>query len=752
MEKEILKTWITNGTKSPFYAKKELELSEIPQRAMLYICGLGQFQLYVNGKKVGNRVLDPAWTDYDKLIYFVTFDITEYLCKGRNTVMAEVGNGWYICDMEAGYFFHFPPFMPPNPNGYRPYGKQLILSVHMELTGTDGTMTSQDTDASWMVKGHEIVHSNCYGSEIIDGRRKGLEWERATVVAPGEVPRVRLEEQKMPPVQVIRTYEGVFLGEVNGRGIYDFSQNVSGMLEFEVTGDRGETIHAYPAEKRRQDGDVDQRAKNWLDIDVCETYIIGESGVWEKFAMTFTYVGARYVAIDCAPQKVRNVRLKAITSATESTGEFSCDDARFEKIYHLVEKSVEANMLGVHTDCPTIERFAWQEENHLMAPAIMYLKQVKPHWEKFLKDARMAQHSAGDFFCDGEGGRFYPGEGLIPSQAPCYIPNVLPVPGLGDFYDIIGWGSSIIIGTYWHYMFYGDEQIIRDNYDAGKRYFAHLKTKVTEEGFIDHGLGDWGNPTGVYAKSNVETVFLYADAKLLAMFADILTLREDVKQFLEEAEQIKRNYNEKLLVYNEKSGHYGYRVWESKDEIVMTQAAQAMPLYWGMVPEDKEKDVVCSLRQAVEEAGSFVAGEVGHPYIIQVLSDYGMHDLICRMILKPEHPSYYAFVLAGETTLGEYWEDNPRSHCHDMMGHIIEWYYNGIAGIKPLVPGFKKVLIKPYLPESANEVSCTYHSIHGAISVTMKRENGRIALQTVAPETVEITVDRTFLECLGDER
>ena len=746
MEKDVLRTWITNGTKNPFYAKKEIVLSELPQKAVIYICGLGQFQLYVNGKKVGNRVLDPAWTDYKKRIYYVTFDITEYLCVGRNSVMAEVGNGWYICDAEGGYFFHFPAFMPPNPNGYKPYGKQLILSAHMELTDVEGNIASYDTDDSWQVRGHEITHSNCYGSEIMDGRRKHLPWTKATMVTGADVPSAQIEEQKIPPVQVIEIYEGVVIGEVNGRTIYDFSQNVSGMLEFEVRGSRGEHIHAYPAEKLAPDGDVDQMAKNWLDINVCETCIIGEDAAWQKFTMKFTYVGGRYVAFDCAPANVKNVKMRAITSATENAGTFSCDNSKFVKIYHMIEKTVEANMLGVHTDCPTIERFAWQEENHLMAPSIMYMKHVKLHWEKFLKDARMAQHTASDFFRNMNGDKIYPGAGLIPSQAPCYIPNVLPVPGLGDFYDIIGWGSSIIIGTYCHYMFYGDVQIIKDNYDAGKRYFEHLKSKVTEDGFINHGLGDWGNPSKIYAKENVETVFLYADAKLLGLFADIFDRHDEAEVFLTYADEIKKNYNERLLTYDAKTGRSCYRVWASKGEIVRTQAAQAMPLYWGMVPKDKEQDVLVSLKEKVEEDGSFVAGEVGHPYIIQVLSEHGMNDLICRMILKPEHPSYYAFIRAGETTLGEYWEENPRSHCHDMMGHIMEWYYNGIAGIKPLKAGFAKVLIKPYLPESVNEVKCTYHSIHGAITVAMKRSAGKVDLQTQTPKTMDVIVDRTFLD------
>ena len=238
-----------------------------------------------------------------------------------------------------------------------------------------------------------------------------------------------------------------------------------------------------------------------------------------------------------------------------------------------------------------------------MAPSIMYMKRSDRLWNKFLTDLRMDQHTAEDSFSDGQGGRFYPGDGLMPSQSPCYIPNVLPVPGMGSFYDIIPWGSTSILGTYWHYMFYGDEQIIRDNYEAGKKYLGHEAALRDEEGFIHHGLGDWGNPEHALLRENVETAFLYADSKTMAYFAGILGKTEEQAEFTELAEEIKANYNEKLLVQHPQDGYWYYQAWDHKDEICMTQAAEALPLYWGMVPEDKVEDVVRTFRQTLEEKG-----------------------------------------------------------------------------------------------------------------------------------------------------
>lgn len=755
----MFEKWITHNTAKPFYARKEIELNKPLKKAVAKVCGLGQFHFYINGNKVGDHELDPAWTDYRKLIYYVPFDVTDLLRTGKNVIGAEVGNGWYIkCDEH--YTFTFPKFMPPNPNPYKPFGSSLILSLELRLEYEDGTEDVILADDSFKVKDHPVIMSNVYGSETIDGRlfqtgwsNAGFDdstWQQASYVLETEIPKAEILEQTIPPVKVVKSYEGKPLHSINGRDIYDFSQNMSGILELEVKGKAGDEIRIYPAEKLAGNGDVDQVAKNWVTVDSCITYIIGQDDIWEKCRMTFTYFAGRFVGIEKGCDvEIRNVTAHAITSAHKTDGTFTCDDERYNQIYDMIEKTVEANMVGVHTDCPTIERFAWQEPNHLMASSIFYMKDGSRLWEKFLRDMRYAQHTKDDYFLGFAGEKVYPGDGLMPSQCPCYIPNVLPVPGMGSFYDIIPWGSTCILGTYWHYLFYGDKKIIEENYDAGMRYFQHLLTKVNDDGFINHGLGDWGNPKNDLARENIETAFLYADALCLAEFAQVLGNVEDQKKLLEKAEEIKNNYNQKLMVQHPEKGFWCYRCFDHPDEIFLTQAAQALPLFWNMVPEDRKEDVVKVLRYTLEKEGAFIAGEVGLPYIIQCARIYGMNELISRFILREEHPSYYAFILDGETTLGEYWETNPRSHCHDMMGHIIEWYYNGIAGIIPEEPGFTKVTIRPYLPESIHEFTCTYQSVRGLIKVHVKETAKEILLETEAAEGIEKEIDVTNLEKVG---
>ena len=751
-----LGNWISGKSQTPFYARREFNIKKQVQKATAYVCGLGQFIFHINGQKVSDHELDPGWTNYDKKIQYVKFDVTKLLHEGKNALGVEVENGWFLKEDEH-YTFTFPAFMPPNPNPYRPFGKELVLAIKLVLDYADETEEILYADENFQVKEHPVKMSNVYGSETYDASLEqtgwdktdfdASEWKAASVISEEDTPKGELVEQFQPAIKVIRSYPAKYIHSVCNRDIYDLGQNVSGMLKLSYRGKKGDVLRIYPAEKLDKDKNADQVAKSWGTVGNCITCVVGEDDVWQEYRMRFTYFAGRYFAVEKSSEavEVNDITGEAISSAWKTNGTFQCDDSRYVQIYDLVEKAVEANMVSVHTDCPTLERFAWQEPNHLMAPSIMYMKDGRKLWEKFFMDMRTDQLTENDYFMDLEGNRFYPGAGLIPSQAPCYVHNVLPVPGMGSFFDIIPWGSSGILGVKWHYLFYGDKQVIADNYEMGKKYLEHLKTKQNAEGFLNYGLGDWGNPDNQLARENVETAFLYADAITLAEFAEILGEKEDEVQLRQFAEEIKENYNQRLLVQDEK-GKWCYRSFEHTEKLVITQACEALPLYWGMVPEDKVSDVAEAFRQTFLEKRAFASGEVGLPCIIQTASRYGMNDLICSFIMKPEHPSYYAFVKEGLTTLGEYWEENPRSHCHDMMGHIIEWYYNGLAGIKPLEPGFKKVLIKPYLPESMNYMKCRYESVSGMIQVILTRKDGRVEVETDIAEGISFEIDCSNLK------
>ena len=347
--------WITNETAAPFYARKEFSVTKEVKRAEAKVCGLGQFVFWLNGQKVGDHELDPGWTNYRKLIQYVTFDVTEYLRRGGNVLGAEVGNGWFI-KTDEHYTFFFPAFMPPNPNPYRPFGKILVLALELVLIYADSTQETITTDESFLVKEHPVVMSNVYGSETWDGRLEqpgwcesgfdAVGWTEATVVTEEDTPKGKLLEQFQPAIKVIKTYDGRLVGTVNGQDIYDFGQNMSGILELELRGKAGDTVKLYPAEKLGPDGDVDQMAKGWLPVGSRITCVIGQDGAWERCRMKFTYFAGRFVAVEHGSAEIRNFKAHAISSAWAADGSFTCDDERYNRIYDLVEKAVEVRAVG----------------------------------------------------------------------------------------------------------------------------------------------------------------------------------------------------------------------------------------------------------------------------------------------------------------------------------------------------------------------------------------------------------------------
>ncbi|MBR1659005.1 MAG: family 78 glycoside hydrolase catalytic domain, partial [Oscillospiraceae bacterium] len=358
--------WISAGTASPFYARRSFFISKAVERAEAEVCGLGQFEFHVNGRKIGDHELDPGWTAYNKYIQYVRFDVTDELRPGENVLGAEVGNGWFLKNDEH-YTFAFPPFMPPNPNPYRPFGKSLVLAIELRIEYADGSTETITADGKWKTAAHEIVQSNVYGSETFDGslRQHGWDapgfddsgWTAAQIVLPEDAPKGLLREQRQPPVKVLRSYEGRLLHRTGGRAVYDFGQNMSGILELSARGRPGAVIRVYPAEKLDPEGNADQMARGWTMVDSLITVRLGPEPGPQRFRMKFSYFAGRYAAVEAEEgAELLELKAHAISSAWKRAGSFDCDDDRLNRIYDMIEKTAEANLLSVHTDCPSIDR------------------------------------------------------------------------------------------------------------------------------------------------------------------------------------------------------------------------------------------------------------------------------------------------------------------------------------------------------------------------------------------------------------
>lgn len=699
--------WITNNTNKPFYARKTISLNDLPQKAIISVCGLGQFDLKINGKTVSNDVLKGAWTDFNKHIMYYTYDIADLLKQGDNEIFAEIANGWFIGDTENERHFY------TLDKGYKPFGNYLAFICELNL-GDKKIVSNEE----WQVLKSATTLANIYGSEDYDNQYfqniNNLKWEKAVVLNSENKPKGSLVPVDYPPVIIKHTYHARKVANPSHNTyIFDAGQNMSGMFEIEVKGRAGAKIKVTPVEKLNTTGNIDKTTDTW------SVYTLSGQGI-EKFCPKFSYVGARWVQIenctvdtnDNSVPQIISVKGHFITSAAEDTGYFRCSNENYNKIFDLILKAVESNLNHCHTDCPTIEKLGWLEPNHLMAKGIMYCKNVNTLWSKIAMDIRDSQYTENDI--DNEYNA-----GFVPNIAPRYAKF------LGSFWDSIPWGSSIILAAWEQYMFYGNIEVLKQNYPASQKYIEYMTNQYnlyegdSEFEFICSGLGDWGiEQNKGNCRENVETAFYYHDLDVMSKIADILGEMEDSRYYANLAENVKENYNKALLKLNPQTGLWCYDAYDCENFSV-TQPNQAMPLCFGMVPDEYVNDVRNSLETACADY-HFHSGEIGLVYVIRALSDMGRNDIIHKMMLQDEHPSYIRFVNNGETTLPEFWRDDARSRNHDMMGHILEWFFEVVGGIKSY-DGFKSVVICSELLDWLDWVECSYKSINGLIYVKKQR-------------------------------
>ncbi len=696
--------WIGNETKKPFIAKKTFH-AENTDKAVLSVCVSGQFEVKINGKKISPYVYEGSQTDFNKHVHYSTYDVSEYIINGENEITIEAANGWYIGDNDNGkrYFYTMD-------KGYEPFGDCLAIIAQLKIG--DEYIT---TDTTWQVSKSKTVLADIYGSEDIDNTIE-YEWTSAKKVNP---PKGEIIPCNYPPVIRKYCYEPQSVDKE--RMIFDFGQNMSSQFYLKINGKRGQQIKLIPAEKLSANGDIEQTV---------DTYsILTLSGNDDIFEQKFSVNGARWYKIEGAEyDEVIEFKSFFATSSAENSGYFHCSDERLCKIYQLVLKAIESNINHVHTDCPTIEKLGWLEPNHLMARSVMYNKDVDMLWSKIAMDMRDAQYSENEFDIDNGAFPHEYKKGLIPSIAPRYAKFVTDWKQ-GSFWDIIPWGSSIILAAYEQYLFYGNKQILSDNYESAKKYIEYLIEQYNDynrlygkngkERFICSGLGDWGiRQNQGESRENIETAFFYHDLVTMAEISELLG-KGDEKAFAEQAEKVKRLYNGSLLKITDGTAYY--RAYDNGE---ITQANQAIPLCFGLVPKEYIKGVSDTLIGLCEN-NHLKCGEIGLVYILRALAAANRNDIIYNMILKDTHPSYLRFVNMGETTLPEFWRDDARSRNHDMMGHIMEWFFTEVAGIKS-DDGFKTVRINPRCTDFIDSFECDFDSVRGEFKV--RCINGKVSV------------------------
>ena len=695
--------------------------------ATLNISGLGQFESHINGHNVTEAVLTPGWSDYRKRIYYDTYDVTKLIVAGANAIGVLLGNGMYNVESPANRYTKFRGS----------YGQPKLI-VALVLRFTDGTEQRIVSDGAWKSAVGPITFTNIYGGEDYDARLEQAGWDAAgfddkdwaavsVIAGPGGA----LVPETIPPVVANESYAPVAVTHPKpGVTVYDLGENMAGWPEIEVTGARGDVVKMLPGELLDGNGLVTQRSMNASAKDPDTfTYTLKGGGV-EAWHPRFSYTGFRYVQVETSshnpeatPPVVVKMTGRFIHDAVSVDGTFTSSSELLNRIHTLIDRAILSNSVSVLTDCPTREKLGWLEQTHLAGASIMYNYDVSGLYAKMAADMRDAQTA----------------EGLVPDIAPEY--TIFP----DDFRDSPEWGAAVILSPWEAYQFYGDLDLLRDEYPAMQRYAEYLRGKARGH-LLLYGLGDWydigpRNPgRSQLTSAGVTATAIYSQELIaLANVAMLLQKFDEANNYLSEASQVTKAFNARFF-------HADTNQYDTG-----SQTANAMALGAGLVEPERIDAVLANLVADIHAHGDHVtAGDVGFHYVVRVLTDYGRSDVLYAMLTRTDKPSYGDQLAHGATTLTEAWDANPgSSQNHFMLGHAEEWFYRGLAGIRDIpVPGAVKsyqfVLIKPAILGDLTHVAASYRSRLGPVASAWTRDGDRLTMDVTIPMNGMIVIPLEF--------
>jgi alpha-L-rhamnosidase len=696
--------------------RKSFAISKAVKKASMFISGLGHFEMSINGKKIGDHFLDPGWTKYDKQALYVPFDVTTELMKGGNAIGVMLGNGFY--------------YVPPVSGRYRKlksaFGYPKMI-CRLAIEYADGSREDVVSDQSWKTAKSPITFSSIYGGEDYDANLEQPGWDSYNFKDASWQPVVMvdgpptLNSQMAEPLKVMQTFTPVKVTALKSNSwVYDLGQNASGITQISVQGKKGDTITIYPGELLKPDGSVSQRVTG---APYYLKYILKSSGI-ETWQPRFTYYGYRYLQVNGGAPKTESnggslpVLLSVVglhtRNAAATSGTFSCSNELFNRTHTLIDWAIRSNMASVFTDCPHREKLGWLEQDHLMGNSVHYTYDVVNIFEKLLQDMKHSQTA----------------DGLIPEIAPEYVKFEW---GGDMFRDSPEWGSSGIIIPWYLYEWYGDKTVLEESYEMMKRYASYLENKGKQSNYIlKQGLGDWYDlgpkapgvsqltPMGVTG-----TAMFYYDLNILSKTAKLLGKMDDVAAYESLAMKVKQSFNDTF--FNRQTNQYA----------TGSQAANAMAVYMNLVePEYKSAVVDNIVKDIRDHKNALTAGDIGYRYLLCVLHEAGRSDVIYDMNSRSDVPGYGYQLAKGATALTESWAALPTaSNNHFMLGHLMEWFYRGLAGIDQADSSiaYKQIVIKPEIVGDVTSAKGSFESMYGTIVSDWKKEKKVLKLRANIP-------------------
>jgi len=736
---------VTGNTKvRARYLRKEFSVGGNVAKATLYICGLGLYEAYMNGKRVGNAVLAPTPTDYNHSVRYNTYDVTNQVNNGGNAIGVVLGNGRYVA-MRVPGILHF--------------GLPQLLA-QLEIITTDGRRHLIVTDTSWKITSEgPIGNNNEYDGEEYDSRRRmpgwdkaGFDdssWQQAEAVA---APKGKLMAQVNPNIRVMDKVRPVSVTEQRpGVYIVDMGQNMVGWLRFRLHGSEGDTLRMHFAETLQKDGSL--YTANLRSAETTDTYIHnGLPAVWEP---SFTYHGFRYVELTGFRQKpsLADIEGQIVYDEMATTGTFASSNAMLDRIYHNAFRGIRGNYRGMPTDCPQRdERMGWLGDRAMGAQGECYMFDNHLMYAKWLQDIEETMRP----------------DSVISDVAPRYwsVDN-----------DDVTWPSAWFTVADMLYEHYGDVRPIQRHYAAMKKWMRHIKSRYMRDNIVMHDTyGDWcmppERPELIHSEDParktdgalLSTVFYSQLAKLMAKFAALSGNDADTGEWTALAEATQKAFMNKF--YDRDKGCFGNN----------TVTANILPLRMGLLAGDNAE--AAGQRQRVfghivektmgDFNGHVSTGLIGIQQLMRGLTDGGRGDLALQIATNNTYPSWGYMVDKGATTIWELWNGDTadpamNSGNHVMLlGDLIIWCYNYLAGIGQTEGsvGYKTVSLKPRFIPGLDSAAGTFHSIYGTVTSSWTRTGNGIewhfdipcntTAEVYVPAKVKKVKDGKYLRTEGD--
>lgn len=678
------------------YYRKQFNIKSGIKRAMAYIVGLGHYELYVNGKSIGDQVLAEPPTDYTKSVKYSTFDVTQNIKQGENTIATVLGNGRFFT-MRPKY----------KPKKIKEFGFPKML-LQLEVEYTNGTKQFIVSDGSWKFTADGPIRTNNeYDGEEYDATKEftgwnnsgfdDSKWLKAELV---ESPGGRVEAQMNEPIKVMAVVKPIGITQLKpGTWIMDMGQNMAGWLQMRVKGNRGDKVTLRYAETLQPNGEL--YVANLRDAKVTDIYTLkgGEQETWHP---VFVYHGFRYVEISGYPGKpeLSDFEGQVVYDAMATIGHFETSNPLINQIYHNAYWGILSNYKGMPVDCPQRnERMPWLGDRAVGSLGESFVFANGNLYAKWLDDIADSQKP----------------DGAIPDVAPAYW----------NYYsNNMTWPGTYILVADMLYRQFGDRSPIEKHYVSMKKWMAYMRLKYMKDYIVTKDkYGDWcvppESPEMIHSKDParntdgqlIATAYYYHLSGLMQKFAKLLHKPADAQAFAALQLSIGKAFNQKYL--DTKNFKYDNN----------TVTANLLPLYFGITPAANRQAVFKNIVDKIQnEANDHIStGVIGTQWLMRGLTEYGRPDLAYRIASNSDYPSWGYMVKHGATTIWELWNGdtaNPAMNSHNhimLLGDLIAWFYQDLAGIKTINAGFKEIVMIPPVIEDLDKVDASYETPYGLV-------------------------------------